>query len=61
MRDSCEAGNDYAEGYSIGQEDSGGLGRVGVGEKERVNGRMAEVLFVVVGEAREQRDVKRRS
>ena len=30
MRYPCEEGYDYAEGYSVGEEDSGGLGGVGV-------------------------------
>ena len=30
MRDSCQARDDYAEGYSVGQADTGGVGWVGV-------------------------------
>ena len=30
MRYSCEEGYDYAEGYSVGEEDKGGVGGVGV-------------------------------
>lgn len=30
MRDPCEARDDYAEGCAVGEEDSGGLGGVGM-------------------------------
>ena len=35
MRYSCEEGYDYAEGYSVGEEDKGGVGGVGVGVVRR--------------------------
>ncbi len=38
MRYSCEESYDYAEGYSVGEEDSGGLGGFGVVVVKRMVG-----------------------
>ncbi len=43
MRYPCEEGYDYAEGYSVGEEDPGGLGGVGVVFVKRMIGWEGEV------------------
>ena len=46
MCDSCEAGDDYAEGYPVGEEVEGGVGRDGVKKKRVRCGYKGSDVFV---------------